>query len=558
MTAAPPSSLKIGRWRRAEWRPALPPSHVTRRRQLEIELWFFTTGKIFHDRRQPIRGRLKMPSAPALPIITWLLLTVPALAQDVRTQAPCSPVIDRTQGNVTVSFSGGCTVGITPAELKDIIDNVLSRRAIPPELLDRYEILSRSFGVTDAALTTFFRVLGERKVATEDLDAKLREVAARHLALLKQAQASSDDDAQVAAIKQEAVAAIAAGDYDRAEDLLKRAYDEDLAAAEHAQDAANKRYLTAAKTRADIGQLNWTQLRYAAAAQDFQQAANLVPAGEALVRSRYLVLAGLTAISASNYPLAGTALTEALSIQERMLGPEDPEVAADLNNLASLYQDEGRYSEAEPLFKRAVAIGDKVLGPEHPDVAVRLSNLAMLYKDQQRYAEAEPLAKRALAISEKALGPEDPEVATRANNLAVVYRYQGRIVEAEPLLKRALAIGDKALGPEHPDVAVSLSNLAMLYRDLDRYAEAEPLARRALAIDEKVLGPEHPEVAVRLNVLALLCKEQGRQAEAEPLFKRALAISEKALGPGHPITRQIREDMRRDGPQGDARSELPR
>jgi hypothetical protein len=191
----------------------------------------------------------------------WLFWAANSQAQDVRTQAPCSPVVDRTQGNVTLTFNGGCTVGITPAELKDIMENVLARRAIPPELLDRYEMVSRSFGVTDTALTTFFRILGERKVATEDLDAKLREVAARHLTLLKQAEPSTDDDPEVAVIKKQAVAAIDAGDYVRAQGLLQRAFDADLAAARRMQDAANKRYLTAAKTRADIAGLKFTQLR---------------------------------------------------------------------------------------------------------------------------------------------------------------------------------------------------------------------------------------------------------------------------------------------------------
>jgi tetratricopeptide (TPR) repeat protein len=483
--------------------------------------------------------------AHALLIIVAFFSAASALAQEVRTQAPCSPIVDRTQGNVTITFSGGCSLEITPVQIQEIVDKVRAGLAIPPELLDRYEKLGRAFGITDAALTTFFRILGENKVATEDLDAKLREVAARHLTLLKQAEPSADDDPQVTAIKNEVVVAIGAGDYGRAEALLQRAYHADLAAARRAQDAANRRYLTAAKTRADIGELNWTRLRYAAAAEDFQEAANLVPSGEALVRSRYLVSLGLTASSAGNYPLAGTALTEALSIQERILGPEDPEVAADLNNLATLYQTLGRYGEAEPLFKRALAISEKTLGPEHPDVAVQLSNLAMLYRDQERYAEAEPLAKRAVMITEKTLGPDDPEVATRLNNLAVIYRYERRPAEAEPLFKRSLAIGDKTLGPEHPDIAMRMSNLAMLYRDLDRYAEAEALAKRALEIDEKVLGPEHPEVAGRLNVLALMYAEQGRYGEAEPLFKRALAISGKVLGPEHPTTKLIREDMRR-------------
>ena len=64
------------------------------------------------------------------------------------------------------------------------------------------------------------------------------------------------------------------------------------------------------------------------------------------------------------------------------------------------------------MYKRALAISEKALGPEHPDVATSLNNLALLYQAQGRYAEAEPLHKRALAISEKALGPEHPDVAT--------------------------------------------------------------------------------------------------------------------------------------------------
>ena len=44
----------------------------------------------------------------------------------------------------------------------------------------------------------------------------------------------------------------------------------------------------------------------------------------------------------------------------------------------------------------------KALGPEHPDTATSLNNLALLLEQQGRYVEAEPLFRRALAISEKA------------------------------------------------------------------------------------------------------------------------------------------------------------
>ena len=45
------------------------------------------------------------------------------------------------------------------------------------------------------------------------------------------------------------------------------------------------------------------------------------------------------------------------------------------------------------------------LGPEHPDVARSLNNLAGLYRAQGQYAKAEPLYQRALGIREKALVP---------------------------------------------------------------------------------------------------------------------------------------------------------
>ena len=75
-----------------------------------------------------------------------------------------------------------------------------------------------------------------------------------------------------------------------------------------------------------------------------------------------------------------------------------------LNNLAKLYDAQGKYAEAEPLHKRALQIREKALGPAHPNVATSLNNLALLYDAQGKYAEAEPLHKRALQIREKALG----------------------------------------------------------------------------------------------------------------------------------------------------------
>ena len=244
-------------------------------------------------------------------------------------------------------------------------------------------------------------------------------------------------------------------------------------------------------------------------------------------------LAGLyQAIGA--YARAVPLYQRSLAIEEKALGPMHPDVALSLNNVAGLYHDIGAYAKAEPLFQRALVIREKALGPNHPDVAQSLNNLAVLYDTIGAYAKAEPLFQRALVIMEKALGPNHPTVALSLNNLARLYRTTGAYAKAEPLYQRSMAIMEKALGPDHPSLATALNNLAVLYGTIGVYAKAEPLFQRVLAIREKALGPDHPDVAQSLNNLAGLYDTTGQYAKAEPLYQRSLAIREKALGPDHP------------------------
>jgi tetratricopeptide (TPR) repeat protein len=213
---------------------------------------------------------------------------------------------------------------------------------------------------------------------------------------------------------------------------------------------------------------------------------------------------------------------------------EFKEAARLLGQVSYYLDDRARFSDAEPLLQRALTIRERVQGPQHPDAATSLNDLALLYINQGKYAQAELLSQRALAIWERALGPDHPDLATGLNNVAALYKHQGKYAQAEPLCQRALAIDEKALGPNHPDVARDLNNLAALYDDQGKYAKAELLYQRVLAIFEKGLGLDHPDVATTLNNLALPYHEQGKYAPAEPLYQRALPINEKALDPEHP------------------------
>jgi tetratricopeptide (TPR) repeat protein len=226
----------------------------------------------------------------------------------------------------------------------------------------------------------------------------------------------------------------------------------------------------------------------------------------------------------------------ALAIIEQQLGANHPDTATILNNLASLYRATGRYSDAEPLYIRALAISERQLGANHPDTATSLNNLAGLYESTGRYSDAEPLYVYALAIREQQLGANHPDTSTSLNNLALLYESIGRYSDAETLYVRALAINEQQLVANHPNTATSLNNLALLYRSVGRYSDAELLFVRALAIREQQLGANHPDTAISLNNLAGLYESTGRYSDAEPLLVRALAIKEQQLGANHPDT----------------------
>jgi len=102
----------------------------------------------------------------------------------------------------------------------------------------------------------------------------------------------------------------------------------------------------------------------------------------------------------------------------------------------TLYQ-QGKYSEATELAEEALQLAEKTLGPEYPNMAQSLNNLAMLYRVHGKSAGAEPFCKRSLEIIEKALGPDHPQVATVLDYLANCYRKMGKLDEAKNLMARA-------------------------------------------------------------------------------------------------------------------------
>ncbi len=163
-----------------------------------------------------------------------------------------------------------------------------------------------------------------------------------------------------------------------------------------------------------------------------------------------------------------------------------------LNEVGLYLKTRGEFDEAKTALQRALKIDEKVYGPDHPNVAIDVNNLGSVLKDLGELQEARKCFERALKIDEKVYGPDHPIVAIDVNNLGMVLQDLGELQEARKCFERALKIDEKVYGPDHPDVAIDVNNLGSVLQDLGELQEARKCFERALKIDEKVYGPIIP------------------------------------------------------------------
>src|SRR5579872_4682060 len=140
-----------------------------------------------------------------------------------------------------------------------------------------------------------------------------------------------------------------------------------------------------------------------------------------------LIDASKTAFNQGHYAEAETAGRQALELAEPDGGQQ---TALCLNNLAAAVSVEGKYSEAEELYRRALRIWEDVPGNEL-QAAITLGNLGVVLSSEASYAEAEIADRQSLETLERLAGPEDQRIATALNNLGELYNREGQFARAE-------------------------------------------------------------------------------------------------------------------------------
>ena len=203
---------------------------------------------------------------------------------------------------------------------------------------------------------------------------------------------------------------------------------------------------------------------------------------------------------------------------------------------------------APPLYARALVLRERVLGPEHPDTAQSLNNLAVNAYYQDDLPAAERLMIQALHIRTARLGPDHPDTQSSRRSLAAI---QQRLAGASPqppsdptaaLAPLLAAIARIAAGDNGPRAAVEQS-LAQLEQQggmlrgpvaqiwqgkRDRDALVEGLDAQDTLLVERILELTQEYEAAAASIAELRIRAEHAVAQAlagDDVAQRAAVIA---------------------------------
>lgn len=198
-----------------------------------------------------------------------------------------------------------------------------------------------------------------------------------------------------------------------------------------------------------------------------------------------------------------------------------------LSALAALYQQQNEYALAEPLHRQAVELR-RAANPQDPALAGHLNELALWHWQRKEYEQARPLLQQALELARQHQGDVSLPVAHMTSNLAQLEGVQGHESPSKTLHQQALALFEQ-LPREQPVLlgqAQTLNFLAGFDYRKRRFGEAEAQFLQALNLLEQAVGTDDERLLPVLENLETLKISQGRSSEAAQYRRRVERIKE--------------------------------
>jgi tetratricopeptide (TPR) repeat protein len=237
----------------------------------------------------------------------------------------------------------------------------------------------------------------------------------------------------------------------------------------------------------------------------------------------------------------------ALSLFQRLLGPDHQRTILVQSNLAAMQSTSGDHEAAARQHRALLEHGRRLFGPSHPAVARSLNMLASELLFLGRQDEAGPLLEEALNI-QRAPGarPEDRMVSLRL--LGDVRAATGRPHDALAAYREALDILSRTVGREHSDYAVVTSRLAAAHESLGDVDVAARSYREAAQLAVRAFPPGHATmVEIRLLLVRFLQRSGSSEAAAAELDAIEGALEAAGVPAAGPVWQRVHRARDADG-----------
>lgn len=249
-------------------------------------------------------------------------------------------------------------------------------------------------------------------------------------------------------------------------------------------------------------------------------------AGAALFLPQLLSDSCVIATAQELYFEAAPLCEEAIALQAKLTGEQSAQVAAYMNNLASVYRHSGRTNDALQKYQRALEIILQVGDRQNPLATMTLRNMASLLYDAGRFTEAADRYDEVLRLVEQKVGGDDPKLLSSLQTVVLSQLRLKRFALAQANAERMLRIAQNSFGFVHQNTAIAHNSLAQVLFAQKHYAESLQHYELARTIYEE--AKENEEIAENLVGIAGCLRELGRTNEGVPLVERALSLIEKS------------------------------
>ena len=247
-------------------------------------------------------------------------------------------------------------------------------------------------------------------------------------------------------------------------------------------------------------------------------------------------------MACGRYEKAAPLAEQALMIAESTNSPG--ELSSSLIDLAYLYNDQGRISEAEQMCTRGLALQESIYGADHEFVAYTLRILGSIYRKQAQYDHSGTVLERAIDIINRHNQNDERVVAPFKVDLAKLLLAKGDLEGAKACYLDTIGLLNSTFGPNHLYTATIFGQIARLYAMEGNFADAEPLIENTLAVQEEVYGDAgNWSMASTWVTMAMICRSKGDYQQAANLCQKALETLQTAFSNNHPDIAEVLDTM---------------